>query len=382
MRINTNVSALNTYRNLTNTENAVNSSMQKLSSGFRINRAADDAAGLAIANKLRDTSRALQAANRNAQQASSMLQTADGAGQSIASILDRMKELASQAASDNIGDQRGKLNNEFKALNDEIQRIVDTTQYQGTKLLNGSGAGTVSVGTDSTVYASGADIAKITASSSAYADTTSGTDYTLDADTTSGVITLSWTDAGGTSQTEKVLAEDGAQTLTFAEAGITIETATTFNVGTSAGVWDSKKISLDATPGSGSGLTILVGATGQQTGADKLDIKLAQIAKIGSFDLTSLSGAQTAMDSVDTLLDTVNDFIGDVGALQSRLDFTMQNLAVSIQNTAASESTIRDVDMAQEMTNFSKNQILQQAGTAMLAQANQLGQGVLTLLRG
>jgi flagellin len=88
------------------------------------------------------------------------------------------------------------------------------------------------------------------------------------------------------------------------------------------------------------------------------------------------------MDSVDDLLDTVNDFIGDVGALQSRLDFTMQNLAVSIQNTAASESTIRDVDMAQEMTNFSKNQILQQAGTAMLAQANQLGQGVLTLLRG
>jgi flagellin len=286
------------------------------------------------------------------------------------------------AASDNIGDQRSKLNNEFKALNDEIQRIVDTTQYQGTKLLNGSGAGSVSVATDSTLYASGADITKITASSSAFADTTSGTDYTLDTDTSSGVITLSWTDAAGDTQAEKVLAEDGAQTLTFAEAGITIDTSATFNVGTSAGVWDSKKISLDASPGSGSGLTILVGATGQQSGADKLDIKLAQIAKIGSFDLTSLSGAQTAMTSVDDLLDTVNDFIGDVGALQSRLDFTMQNLAVSIQNTAASESTIRDVDMAQEMTNFSKNQILQQAGTAMLAQANQLGQGVLTLLRG
>jgi flagellin len=379
MRINTNVSALNTYRNLTNTENAVNSSMQKLSSGFRINRAADDAAGLAIANKLRDTSRALQAANRNAQQASSMLQTADGAGQSIASILDRMKELASQAASDNIGDQRDKLNNEFKALNDEIQRIVDTTQYQGTKLLNGSGAGSVSVSTSSGLYASGADITSIKATSSAYA-TTGGTAYTLDTDTSSGVITLSWND--GAAQSEKVLAEDGAQTLTFAKAGITIDTASTFNVGTSAGVWDSKTITLNPSPGSGSGLTILVGATGQQTGADKLDISLAQIAKIGSFDLTTLTGAQTAMTSVDTLLDTVNDFIGSVGALQSRLDFTMQNLAVSIQNTAASESTIRDVDMAQEMTNFSKNQILQQAGTAMLAQANQLGQGVLTLLRG
>ena len=132
---------------------------------------------------------------------------------------------------------------------------------------------------------------------------------------------------------------------------------------------------------SGTALTILVGATGDPSGKDKLDLALPALAKLTG-DLTTIANAQTAMGSVDTLLNTVNGFLGNVGALQSRLDFASQNLATTIQNTAAAESAIRDVDMAQEMTTFSKNQILQQAGTAMLAQANQLGQGVLTLLRG
>src|SRR3954465_13347279 len=140
MRINTNVNAMNTLRNLSQTEKAVASSTAKLSSGFRINQASDDAAGLAIANKLRNTGAALTQASRNADQASAMLQVADGAAQTIAQIVDRMKQLAAAAATDNAGsgsdDQRDKLQNEFTALNNEIGRIVSTTKYQGVGLLS------------------------------------------------------------------------------------------------------------------------------------------------------------------------------------------------------------------------------------------------------
>jgi flagellin len=375
MRINTNVSALNTFRNLTNTENAVSSSMQKLSSGFRINRASDDAAGLAIANKLRNTGRSLQAASRNAQQAGSMLQIADGAGQSIASILDRMKELATQAASDTIGDQTSKLDDEFQALNEEIQRIVDTTKYQGTALLDGTGGGTVKVDDTSTVYDGGSDVTKVKLSSAAE----SGKTWTI-ANAAADNNLISITDG---TDTYYAVAEDGAQTISFDEIGVSIETSASFKIsdGTDPGSFDGKTIITAAGTASGTPLTILVGATGDPSGDDKLDLDLPALAKL-SGDLTSIANAQTAMGAVDTLLDTVNDFLGNVGALQSRLDFATQNLSTTIQNTAAAESTIRDVDMAEEMTTFSKNQILQQAGTAMLAQANQLGQGVLTLLRG
>jgi flagellin len=375
MRINTNVSALNTFRNLTSTENAVSSSMQKLSSGFRINRASDDAAGLAIANKLRNTGKSLEAASRNAQQAGSMLQIADGAGQSIASILDRMKELATQAASNTIGDQAGKLDDEFQALNNEIQRIVDTTKYQGTALLTGTGAGSVKVDDASTVYDGGSDVTKVTLSSSA----ASGKTWTI-ANAAADNNLVSITDG---TDTYYAVAKDGAQTISFAEAGVSIETSASFKIsdGTDPGSFDGKTVITAAGTASGTPLTILVGATGDPSGTDKLDLALPALAKL-SGDLTSISNAQTAMGSVDTLLNTVNSFLGNVGALQSRLDFASQNLATTIQNTAAAESAIRDVDMAQEMTTFSKNQILQQAGTAMLAQANQLGQGVLTLLRG
>jgi flagellin len=375
MRINTNVSAMTSFRNLTRTENAVSSSMQKLSSGFRINRASDDAAGLAIANKLRNTGRALEAASRNALQAGSMLQIADGAGQSVASILDRMKELATQAASNTIGDQAGKLDDEFQALNNEIQRIVDTTKYQGTALLSGTGAGSVKVDASSTVYDGGSDVTKVTLSSAA----ATGKTWTIaNAAADKNLISIS----DGT-DTYYAVAEDGAQTISFAEAGVSIETSASFKIsdGTNAGSFDGKTVITAAGTASGTALTILVGATGDPSGKDKLDLALPALAKLTG-DLTSIANAQTAMGSVDTLLDTVNSFLGNVGALQSRLDFASQNLETTIQNTAAAESAIRDVDMAQEMTTFSKNQILQQAGTAMLAQANQLGQGVLQLLRG
>jgi len=382
MKIQTNTAANAALGNMRVNSQATERSIQRLSSGFRINRAADDAAGLAIANKLRNDSKALQQAQRNGAQASAMLQIADGGVQTIASVLDRMKELASAAASDNIGNQRDKLDTEFQALNDEIQRIVDTTQYQGTKLLDGSGA--ASVGVDLTTAGNtfddnGSEVAKVTVSGKAYAATYS---IASDADA-NGVVTVSWTDANGDAQTDKALAVDGAQKLEFKKAGITIETALGFVIGdgTDPASFDGKDIVVESNVSSGTPLSILVGATGDPSGADKIDVSLDQIAKL-SGDLTSLANAQTAMASVDTLLDTVNDFIGTLGSIQSRVDFANQNVAVTLQNTQAAESTIRDADMAYEMTQFTKNNILSQAAQSMLSQANQSTQGILQLLRG
>ncbi|MDX2193357.1 MAG: flagellin [Gemmatimonadales bacterium] len=392
MRINTNVAANNAYRNLSNTNQAVERSIARLSSGFRINRSADDAAGLAIANKLRNTGRALQQAQRNSSQAAAMLQTADGGVQTIASILDRMKELAAQAASDNVGDQRARLDDEYKALNSEIKRIIDTTEYQGTNLLDGSAGGattTLALGSSTTINSRGNEVASVTIGA-----TTSTGDYTINVVRASGdevgVIEL----MSGTAVIARAVAVmSGAQTLRFTgtvsatTVDITITTTAAFQLGSSTGTnyLDAAVIDVSgSSTGSGSGLTILVGATGNPSGVDRISLNLAGLNSItvNSNGLNTLGGAQTEMAAVDTLLDTVNSFIGDLGALQSRIDFASQNTAITLQNTQAAESTIRDADMAQEMTSFTRNQILAQAGTAMLAQANQSSQNVLSLLRG
>ena len=259
MRINTNVSALDTIRNLGNTQNALASSTAKLSSGFRINKASDDAAGLAIANKLRNTGRALGAAAKNVEQGTAMLQIADGSLQSIASILDRMKELATQYGSANTGtDAQANISAEFDVLKTEIDRTVATATYEGSDLLGQSLAFTV--------------------------DATGTADDTVTADLSS---------------------------VSIASSGLDVTDSTT----------------------------------------------------------------------VDTLLTDVNTAIGTVGAAESQLDFASKNLASKIENTAAAESTIRDVDMAAEMANFSKSQILAQAGMSVLSQANSSAQSVLQLFR-
>jgi flagellin len=260
MRINTNVSALNTLRNLANSDQAVASATAKLSSGFRINKAMDDAAGLAIANKLRNTGRALGAAQKNVEQGIAMLQIADGSLQSIASILDRMKELATQYSSANTGtDAQTNISAEFDVLTTEINRIVGAAQYEG-----------------STVFAS--------------------LDFRVD-----------------------------------------------------------------------------------DTGTDSNDIVTADISAAASIDGTDAD--VTDPTSVSDLLDTVNTAIGTLGAAESQLDFASKNLASKIENTAAAESTIRDADMAAEMTNYSKANIVAQAGMAILSQANSNAQSVLQLIR-
>ncbi|HZF69218.1 MAG TPA: flagellin [Gemmatirosa sp.] len=282
MRIQTNTAAASALGYARVNAQATERSIGRLSSGFRINRAADDAAGLALANKLRADNRALGQAQRNAQQANSMLQIMDGATQTVASILDRMKELATQANSANSGDQTDKLDAEFKQLVEEIDRIVLTTKYQGSTLLDGSATSFKFQVSSSGQYASNDQI------------TLSTTNLELDS-TTLGV---------------------NASTIT------------------------------------------------------------------GATNTAAQTAAQAALTAIDTAINTVNKGIGDIGAAQSRVDFASANVATMLQNSQAAESTIRDADMAYEMTQFTKNNILQQAAQSMLSQANQGSQGILQLLRG
>jgi flagellin len=351
---------------------ATERSIQKLSSGFRINRAADDAAGLAIANKLRADGRSLAQAQKNASQASAMVQVMDGATQTIASILDRMKELATQANSDNVGDQRDKLNTEFGSLKSEIQRIVDTTKYQGKTLINGDFGNSVDQdATVSTLLAVGTGVVDVTLNG-AKADT-----YTF-TDNSDGTITVA--DSAATISQTVSGAAAGA-TLTFDKVGISVKLGAGFDntAGTASG-------DIEVTQGA-SGGSFMVSSSGSYSGADRIDVTNVNLnTGAGGLnitgDITSLANAATMLGTLDSAINTINTALGNIGAAQSRLDVAGSNVATMYQNTLAAESTVRDADMAYEMTQFTKNNILQQAAQSMLAQANQNPQGILQLLRG
>ena len=370
MRINTNISALNAYRNLGETNNAVSSSMQKLSSGFRINRAADDAAGLGIANRLRADTRAMSQASKNAEQANSVLQIAEGATSSIQKMLERMKELATQAGSDSVDVAgRSRIDAEFSELKAEITRTVETTKFQGGHLLRGG----VTLDNASTALAAGTGLFEATVSGAAAGTYT----FTQGAD---GELTID--NGAGLTQTVTGLT-DGRQSVNFDQLGITLELDANFDSSTADGTLDGTALTVTGTPGSRS---FLVGSSEQYTGNDLLtidaiDLTLANLGLTAS-SVANSADARAALTAIDTAMGTVASTLGDIGATQNRLEFAQSNLKTTIQNFTAAESVIRDLDMAEEMTKFSKNNILAQAGTAMLAQANQSSQGVLQLLRG
>jgi flagellin len=378
-RINTNVAANNAYKNLSATSGMLEKSIAKLSSGFRINRSADDAAGLAIANKLRSDVRSLQQAQRNASQANSMLQVADGALNTVATILDRMKELASQANSANIGQEAGKLQAEFDSLVSEIDRIAATTTYNGTALTNG-GFGSALDRTASTAYTTAAgQVADINLNGTAvgvytFASAAAAATLTRTADSVSQVVT-------GISATAR-------SSVSFSTFGITVEGGSNWT-----GAAGLNGLTINVTAGTSG--SFMVSSSGNYGSSDLvsvsgIDLRTQQAAGLdlasGGFvlgtALTSAANAQGALTRIDTALGKVGTAIGTVGAAQSRIDYASTNVANLVQNTQAAESVIRDADMAYEMTVFTKNQILQQAGTAMLAQANQAPQSILTLIRG
>lgn len=374
MRINTNVSANEAYRNLGKVTADVQGSMAKLSSGFRINKAGDDAAGLGIANKLRADTRALSQAAKNAEQANSLLSVAEGGLQTVGKILERMKELATQSASDNTdADGRTAIQAEFSQLRTEISKIVSTTKFQGKTLLDG--------GFGNSVDTAAANSTALAAGTGVYGASINGTaadDYTLSM-ATDGNLTV--TNGSGVTQTVAVSA--GKQSVTFDQFGLTIETDANFSATAANNPAATTVIQVDAGAAGGS---FMVRSSGAYTSDDNItldnvDVTVATLG-IDTDTLATSAGAKTALANIDDAIETVNGALGDVGAAQNRIAYALENVKAQISNFTAAESVIRDVDMAEEMTKFSKNQILSQAGTAMLAQANQSAQGILQLLRG
>lgn len=376
-RIQTNVSALNAQRNLALTSRNLAKSIAKLSSGFRINRAADDAAGLAIANKLRADGRSMRQASRNAAQANSILQISDGAVSTISTILDRMKELATQAATDNVSNsQRITLNAEFVQLRTEIGRIVDTTKYQGQLLINGDFGALVDTVNSTLGATEDVVVASITISGTA-ADT-----YTLDVATDNK---LSVTNSAG-SLTQVVTVAAGVQTVNLSLFGISFTTESDFD-SLANGSFNGGSATVIVTAGSDA--KFLVSSSGEYSGSDTISISNVNLkTDSANLDLDSsnllngLTNPQNALTKLDSAIVKVATAIGTIGAGQSRIEFATANVNSMIENIAAAESIIRDADLAFEMIEFTKNQILQQAGTAMLAQANAAPQGVLSLLAG
>jgi flagellin len=274
LRVNTNIEAINVHNNLLISSNKVAESLKRLSSGKRINSAKDDASGLAVANNFRARISSMRVASQNATEAISMLQVADGAYSKITDILVRMRDLATQAASQQT-EQRDKLATEFQALQDEIDRIAGSTRYGSMTITNATQSYTFQVG------------------------------------------------AGGVDNSNDVL-------------GISFTAVSTGALGVGKS-------------------SVSIGGAG-------------------------IEAAASALAAIDTALSSMNTYMANVGAYQNRLQYTVENLAISIENFASSESAIRDADMAHEMTQFTRNQILQQTGIAMLSQANQSPQQLMQLI--
>ena len=377
MIINHNISALNTYRQLSINNSAVSKSLEKLSSGLRINRAGDDAAGLAISEKMRGQIRGLNMAVKNAQDGISLIQTAEGALNEMHSILQRMRELAVQAANDtNTDTDRQELQKEIDQLISEIDRIANTTEFNTKKLLEGSAAkaGVINAsaeilsqtgGNKFTISTASVTNASITDSGSFYLEIGTGTG-------TTGEFNYTLTAADGSVTTGTLTA--GA-TLSINGVEITVSTNIQTGDAMSISIIDDKTISTDRS------LKFQIGANAAQTMSVDINDMSSTALNINGIKVDTQAAAQASITAVEMALRSVSSERAKLGAFQNRLEHTINNLGTSSENLSAAESRIRDVDMAKEMMEFTKNSILSQAATAMLAQANQVPQGVLQLLR-
>ncbi|WP_215192775.1 flagellin [Exiguobacterium sp. s7] len=415
MIINNNLNAMNAHRNMSfNTANT-GKAMEKLSSGLRINRAGDDAAGLAISEKMRGQIRGLDQASRNAQDGISMIQTAEGALNETHSILQRMRELAVQAGNDtNTTTDRGEIQKEINSLTSEINRVGNTTEFNNQKLLNATSGvqvpGTAAVGgVAASTFATPTNLTVDTVAGTTGDVTVEGT-YTGAADVTLSVShdvdagTWTYSTDGGTTNnaiTGSTVTVDG---LTIDVSGVDVSSATggataEFSTALTAAVAPTTP----ATAAS-SELKLQIGANENQTMTVSFtDMRAAALGITGTgagfsgvanvTDGTNNSSVENALDvstaenagnAVTVLQDAIEKVSAErskLGASQNRLEHTINNLSTSGENLQAAESRIRDVDMAKEMMNFTKNNILNQASQAMLSQANQQPQAVLQLLR-
>ncbi|WHP19041.1 flagellin [Cellulomonas sp. ES6] len=395
LSVNTNIAALNAYRNLSSTQNDLSKSLEKLSSGLRINRAADDAAGLAISEGLRAQIGGTTQAVRNAQDGISVVQTAEGALTETHSILQRMRTLSVQASNDGglSSTAKGNIQDEIGELKKELTRISDTTQFNGKTLLNGSYEGVFQVGANT----SSADSITVDLTAKSMSAAGLGVD---NIDVTSGGST--WTfgpgtvDYAGAAPAADLSFAFGGKTYTVDAASITWAGGGTANATQAEANRNALQSAVDSAL-SGSGLSVKFGAYGDVTvqGPEKnaagnaivtgdlvADVDGAAGADTATFNnIASNAGATSAIDAIDAAIQSVSKVRSQLGAVQNRFDHTINNLNVAVENLSASDSRIRDTDMASEMVSYTRASILSQAGTAMLAQAKSLPQSVLQLLQ-
>ena len=407
MRIQHNIMAMNAYRNYNNNTSALSKNLEKLSSGYKINRAGDDAAGLAISEKMRAQITGLKAASKNVKDGVSLVKTAEGALQEVHDMLNRMDSLATQSANGTYDNDVDRLNlqKEVKALQSEIDRIADSSNFNGTKLLDGSLGGYKNT-TAITAVAGVRDADCMTVSGGKLAND----DYfELKHATADGAVTLGKVKVGGVeieandfttkgikAQIVKPKDKDGKDTTTgtwtikitvdktkatadIADAvgdGLTI----TYKALGKPGADDTVKFTTD---GTGDGLELQIGDTADKFNKLKVNVGDMHAKGLGidKVDISSQTGAAAAIQSIKDAINTVSSTRGDLGALQNRLEHTSNNLSVMTENIQDAESTIRDTDVADEMMAYTKNNILVQSAQAMLAQANQVPQGVLQLLQ-
>ena len=487
MRIQHNIAALNSYRNLTGNNNAVSKNLEKLSSGYRINRAGDDAAGLAISEKMRAQITGLNTAQKNAQDGVSLVQTAEGALTEVHSMLNRMVELADQSANGTYDNEvdRANLQKEIASLKDEIDRIADSTNFNGINLLDGSlsttkldissaniaGApGTITpsaaTGAASEITVEGSTAATSYTAKIEYVDADGkfhSVDVEYTGDTTANNIATNLKDALSKNKelssifdisvaadkitlTSKVTGSEGARVTSITtndkgknftsqlktpgkDATVQVDAFNTIKAddsivlngktykfvndasaditdgeiavligkdakstianlnkaleGTGIEVTDDGNNAVFKATKGGAGLTLQIGDTSADFNQMTVSVGDMHTEALGiaDIDISTQAGAKAAVDKIKAAINSVSSTRGDLGAIQNRLEHTINNLSVTAENMTAAESRIRDVDMANEMMAYTKNNILVQSSQAMLAQANQLPQGVLQLLQ-
>ncbi|WP_114325252.1 flagellin [Candidatus Colwellia aromaticivorans] len=391
LSVNTNISSLNAQRNLTKSGEGLATSMQRLSSGMRINSAKDDAAGLQISNRLTSQINGLGVAQRNANDGISMAQTAEGAMQASTDILQRMRELALQSANgSNASSDRAALQKEVSALQTELTRIAETTSFGGQKLLDGSfGSKGFQVGANAgetitmTLGDVSADAIGNTTGKNVATGGITGADITamIGAGSAALELAFTYTPSGGSAQIINVDLsnvtddESMASALNASLNGLGITATSNGTDVTFAGhIADGAALTSAMKDGAGAGDDLTVPMTFAADGtytADAADI-----------DISTAVGSSDALAIIDNALTKINDTRASLGAVQNRFSHTINNLANISENVSASRSRIQDTDFAVETAVMTKNQILQQAGTSILSQANQIPQAAISLLGG
>jgi flagellin len=384
--INTNVMSLNSQRNLATNSASLATTIQRLSSGLRINSAKDDAAGLAISERFSTQIRGMNQAARNANDGISLAQTAEGALGEIGNNLQRIRELAVQSRNaTNSDDDRAALQKEVAQLKSEIDRVADQTSFNGTKLLDGSftaQAFQIGANQGQTITVDNITDANI-ASLGSWTEpaTTTYTQTTASAVATDATLGMSIDINGVTISTA-----DGAADATAAAAAFktAFDTAKADPLNTALAnvtmASDGKITSTDATL-TLANLTNVGGVTAGTTNGTATEVAGASHTGFAALDISTTAGADNAILAMDAALKSVNSARADLGAVQNRFTSVIANLNTTAENLTASRSRIRDTDFAKETAELTRTQILTQAGTAMLAQANQAPQGVLSLLR-